>query len=610
MMFGGFHIEMALWSVCGDLLEDSGWTTAFAEAGIASSGTAESFLKVTHLTRTRHAHQVTVLALQKLQREAFLQSPGPVYAEESFEQWKTSSEKSPTFHFWEMIRRLEALILIFIGSLREGNFQLYVEALEALVPWFHSLDHTNYARWLSVHIRDMKSLPPAVRDDLQKCWVVAKTEKPFSCKPIDQAREQNNAIVKGSGGAVGLTESPTAFKRWMVSGPEFARLLGEFQVQYIVENGPDAEKSLKHHESGNSAQRTFRTQVLKLADAMKALGNPFQGDIEELVNIGTGDCASEEVVKALKSMESLGQNQYNNFVKTVIEYRTVSIHDTIKKNSLLLFKRLNPKPKPKSKQPVSALRSDCNLFSRLYIATQHRSGDLDEFFIHENQPYPASLSEFGKLRFGKKLDLFTCVKPANTDQPNPPPFYECKIFDGAAVVHALPSTTVSTFHSYAENVFIPIILNHLQSSKRVDIVWDTYKAYSIKDSTREKRGNGQRRKVTGETKTPPNWNVFLQDNRNKKELFALLTSRVSNFQFPENKEVNITSDEFVATSRGSSDMQRCDHEEADTRIAVHVHHALDKGCKQVFVRTVDTDVLDILIGLFHDMIASYPSAAI
>ena len=144
----------------------------------------------------------------------------------------------------------------------------------------------------------------------------------------------------------------------------------------------------------------------------------------------------------------------------------------------------------------------------------------------------------------------------------------------------------------------------------MDIVWDTYKASSIKDLTKEKRGNGQRRKVTGETKIPPNWKAFLQDNTNKKELFALLTSRVANFQFPENKEVNVTSDEFVVTSRGSSDMQRCNHEEADTRIALHVQHALDKGCKRVFVRTVDTDVLIILIGLFHDMITSCPSAAI
>jgi len=92
----------------------------------------------------------------------------------------------------------------------------------------------------------------------------------------------------------------------------------------------------------------------------------------------------------------------------------------------------------------------------------------------------------------------------------------------------------------------------------VDIVWDTYKASSIKESTGEKRGNGQKRKVTGETKIPPNWKAFLQDNTNEKKLFALLTSRVANSQFPENKEVNITSDEFFVTSKGSSDMQRCD----------------------------------------------------
>jgi len=41
-----------------------------------------------------------------------------------------------------------------------------------------------------------------------------------------------------------------------------------------------------------------------------------------------------------------------------------------------------------------------------------------------------------------------------------------------------------------------------------------YKANSIKDSTREKRGKGQKRKVTGDTKIPSNWKAFLQDNTN------------------------------------------------------------------------------------------------
>ena len=73
VMMGGLHLEMALWNTLGDVLEVSGWTTALAEAEVASSGTADSFLKVAHLTRTRHAHQITLLTLHKLQKEAFLQ---------------------------------------------------------------------------------------------------------------------------------------------------------------------------------------------------------------------------------------------------------------------------------------------------------------------------------------------------------------------------------------------------------------------------------------------------------------------------------------------------------------------------------------------------------
>ena len=56
-----------------DYLEGSGWTTALTVAEIASTGTVDSFLKASHLTKTRHAHQVTALALAQLQIEAFLQ---------------------------------------------------------------------------------------------------------------------------------------------------------------------------------------------------------------------------------------------------------------------------------------------------------------------------------------------------------------------------------------------------------------------------------------------------------------------------------------------------------------------------------------------------------
>ncbi len=58
-MLGGLYIEMAMCQVLGYWLDGSGWTRALLEAGIVTSGRADSFLKASHLTKTHHAHQVT-----------------------------------------------------------------------------------------------------------------------------------------------------------------------------------------------------------------------------------------------------------------------------------------------------------------------------------------------------------------------------------------------------------------------------------------------------------------------------------------------------------------------------------------------------------------------
>ena len=48
---------MAALRTMGDLLDRSGWTGALVQAGVATSGTADSFLKASHVARTRQAHQ-------------------------------------------------------------------------------------------------------------------------------------------------------------------------------------------------------------------------------------------------------------------------------------------------------------------------------------------------------------------------------------------------------------------------------------------------------------------------------------------------------------------------------------------------------------------------
>ena len=57
-------------------------------------------------------------------------------------------------------------------------------------------------------------------------------------------------------------------------------------------------------------------------------------------------------------------------------------------------------------------------------------------------------------------------------------------------------------------------------------------------------------------------------------------------------------------------MPNCNHEEADTRIVVHVLYALQQRLTTVQVRTVDTDVVVVLIGVFHKLLLSQPKADI
>eukprot|EP00795_Rhopilema_esculentum_P009827 gene9827-18400_t len=73
IIFGGPHVEMERLGSVGSMLQGSGWTAAIAEAEVASSETALSFLSASNVTRTRQAHQVTVAALYKLKKETIQQ---------------------------------------------------------------------------------------------------------------------------------------------------------------------------------------------------------------------------------------------------------------------------------------------------------------------------------------------------------------------------------------------------------------------------------------------------------------------------------------------------------------------------------------------------------
>ena len=71
LLLGGLHIEMAALTTPGYFLDGSGWTHTPTQADLATAGKADSFLKASHVKRTRRAHQVTASALSILMHNAY-----------------------------------------------------------------------------------------------------------------------------------------------------------------------------------------------------------------------------------------------------------------------------------------------------------------------------------------------------------------------------------------------------------------------------------------------------------------------------------------------------------------------------------------------------------
>ena len=103
------------------------------------------------------------------------------------------------------------------------------------------------------------------------------------------------------------------------------------------------------------------------------------------------------------------------------------------------------------------------------------------------------------------------------------------IIDGGRLTYQFPPKLAMTFNQYVNHLSRSVISRYFIFNQRIDIIFDTYLESSLKAATRQKRGQGIRRRVAGENKCPGNWPQFLKDTRNKDELNTFLaTQQVDN----------------------------------------------------------------------------------
>ena len=94
---------------------------------------------------------------------------------------------------------------------------------------------------------------------------------------------------------------------------------------------------------------------------------------------------------------------------------------------------------------------------------------------------------------------------------------------------------------------------------------------------------------------------FLLNDDNKYELFLFLKDKSV---FPRTQVIIFTMFDGVVSSRDGQNTvgpQPCSHEEADTRMPLHVKDSMNFGLKTVTIRTVGTDVVVLAVAHFQGL---------
>ena len=122
-----------------------------------------------------------------------------------------------------------------------------------------------------------------------------------------------------------------------------------------------------HHEDSKAFQEKFAKHVALLTTEFNQLGILFGPDeLKELVQLGTKDVMTDNVVSSVRNIEEIGRKQHADFRETRIFRKSIRLDDLIKKNKLPTFKASNTKGRPAKTVAQNACAA---IFTDVYINT-------------------------------------------------------------------------------------------------------------------------------------------------------------------------------------------------------------------------------------------------
>ena len=346
-LFGSLHLEKSILLLCGSIIEESGLDKIMASCGLSIIGT-DSLVSVNHIKRAMYCIEVAACVMFSLLISAHEKSGG----KGSVLQWlKNKSEESEMCHYWYIIIDQMLNLLIFVRSIREANFSLYVSSLKQVVKWCYACDYYHYARWVAVHLYDLVNLPTTsyiilpLHMFFRWLFCFSKVKQKISLMGIDQVHEQNTAVIKGTGRATSVLnkDDKSGLARWELCLHELSLIIKEYESTPEVELDFEA---LKHHKDSEEFYNQFSVHVSKLKTSI--LTNPFK--LNKLTVLNNEKATFNDIVyDDISKMSKLGEEQFKAFWIDRLVTCKVPVRDPILLNLLNLPGNPN---KAKEKDPV------------------------------------------------------------------------------------------------------------------------------------------------------------------------------------------------------------------------------------------------------------------
>ena len=283
---------------------------------------------------------------------------------DDFAEYKVKkSSESETFHYWDNFIQMVKILRDLIRADREGNWNLHLHSLKAILPFFAVFDRTNYLRWCSLYVEDMQKLSeraPDVYTNFQEGkFSVKHTPGKFKAVAADMCLEQTiNRSQKSTAGIIGNTRKKQFVAQWEIIYHEMLAVSNLHK--YLSGLNLTHDEFSFNHEFNSAYTNTTERKIEDMIHYVQSHENPIHissSTNPKLHHILTQEILTEDISLNLLNVRQKGEELYEQFRKERYIEKSKRLSHPITRTNLKTFKDLEVRRKPEEKKKQQRIDS-------------------------------------------------------------------------------------------------------------------------------------------------------------------------------------------------------------------------------------------------------------